>query len=73
MDRRQFVLAVPALAASFATPGCADQKSHAQAVYMLIDTSGTYAEEIGKAQASRRSSTTCSACSTPATRWQWRG
>ena len=28
----------------------ADQKSHAQAVYMLVDTSGTYAEEIGKAQ-----------------------
>jgi len=46
MDRRQFVLALPALALA----GCADQKSHAQAVYMLVDTSGTYAEEVGKAQ-----------------------
>ena len=46
MDRRQFVLALPALALA----GCADQKSHAQAVYMLVDTSGTYAAEVGKAQ-----------------------
>jgi hypothetical protein len=46
MDRRQFVLALPALALA----GCADQKAHAQAVYMLVDTSGTYAEEVGKAQ-----------------------
>jgi hypothetical protein len=46
MDRRQFVLSLPALALA----GCADQKSHAQAVYMLVDTSGTYAEEVGKAQ-----------------------
>lgn len=30
---------------------CADKQSHAQAVYMLVDTSGTYAEELGKAQA----------------------
>jgi hypothetical protein len=29
---------------------CTDKKSHAQAVYMLVDTSGTYAQEIGKAQ-----------------------
>src|SRR4051794_40459997 len=46
MKRREFLIAVPALALA----GCADQKSHAQAVYMLVDTSGTYAEEIGKAQ-----------------------
>ena len=46
MDRRDFLIAMPALALA----GCADQKSHAQAVYMLVDTSGTYAEEIGKAQ-----------------------
>ena len=46
MDRRQFILAVPALAAW----GCADQKAHSQAVYMLVDTSGTYADEVGKAQ-----------------------
>jgi hypothetical protein len=46
MDRRDFLIAVPALA----LVGCTDQKSHAQAVYMLVDTSGTYAEEVGKAQ-----------------------
>src|SRR5258706_15087453 len=46
MDRREFIVALPALA--FA--GCADQKAHSHAVYMLVDTSGTYAEEVGKAQ-----------------------
>src|SRR5258707_10423076 len=46
MKRRDFLIAVPALALA----GCADQKSHAQAVYMLVDTSGTYAEEVTKAQ-----------------------
>ncbi len=30
---------------------CADKRSHSQAVYMLVDTSGTYAQELGKAQA----------------------
>ena len=29
---------------------CTDQRNHAQAVYMLVDTSGTYAAEVGKAQ-----------------------
>ena len=48
MDRRQFVIALPALALTAA--GCADQKAHSHAVYMLVDTSGTYAEEVGKAQ-----------------------
>ncbi len=28
---------------------CADNRSHTQAVYMLVDTSGTYAKEMGKA------------------------
>lgn len=28
---------------------CAKSRSHAQAVYMLVDTSGTYAEEVNKA------------------------
>ena len=46
MKRRDFLVAVPALALL----GCADQKAHSQAVYMLVDTSGTYAEEAGKAQ-----------------------
>jgi len=30
---------------------CADKRSHAQAVYMLVDTSGTYSQELDKAQA----------------------
>jgi hypothetical protein len=45
VKRRIFLKTLPFLLAA-----CADQKSHAQAVYMLIDTSGTYAEEVGKAQ-----------------------
>jgi uncharacterized protein with von Willebrand factor type A (vWA) domain len=45
MKRRTFVLSLVALAA-----GCGDSRSHSQGVYMLVDTSGTYAEEIGKAQ-----------------------
>jgi hypothetical protein len=28
---------------------CADQQSHARAVYLLVDTSGTYAQELDKA------------------------
>ncbi|MBI5890946.1 MAG: VWA domain-containing protein [Nitrosomonadales bacterium] len=28
---------------------CGDSRVHSQAVYMLVDTSGTYAQEIGKA------------------------
>lgn len=49
MMRRRFVAVAGLLAVVFAS-GCADQRSHAQAVYMLVDTSGTYAEEIDKAQ-----------------------
>jgi hypothetical protein len=30
--------------------GCTDSTSHTRGVYMLMDTSGTYTEEIGKAQ-----------------------
>jgi hypothetical protein len=43
---------IPALLllACLASGGCGDSRSHAQAVYMLIDTSGTYAQEAGKAQ-----------------------
>ncbi|HJS39120.1 MAG TPA: VWA domain-containing protein [Burkholderiales bacterium] len=49
MRRRAFLTAVPALALAHAA-GCADPRNHAHAVYLLVDTSGTYAEEIGKAQ-----------------------
>src|SRR5256885_4280380 len=45
MDRRRFLVSVPALALA----GCGDPRSHRHAVYMLVDTSGTYAQEAGKA------------------------
>jgi hypothetical protein len=48
MKRRQFLAALPA--AALAAAGCVDQRSHSHAVYMLVDTSGTYAQEAGKAQ-----------------------
>ena len=47
MKRRTFVFSLPLLALA---AGCGDPRSHSHAVYMLVDTSGTYAEEIGKAQ-----------------------
>src|SRR5882672_8853702 len=45
MDRRQFLVSVPALALA----GCGDPRSHRHAVYMLVDTSGTYSQEASKA------------------------
>jgi hypothetical protein len=49
MRRILNVLAV--LAVVLAIGACADKKSHSRAVYMLIDTSGTYTQELGRAQA----------------------
>ena len=49
MKRRAFVLSVPLLGLAQAL-GCADPRSHTHAVYLLVDTSGTYAQEIDKAQ-----------------------
>ena len=46
MVKRVLLASLLALSAST----CTDQRGHAQAVYMLIDTSGTYAQEVGKAQ-----------------------
>ncbi len=37
-------------AAVAAAGGCADKRSYARAVYVLVDTSGTYAKEVDKAQ-----------------------
>ena len=34
----------------FIGSSCVDPRSHTQAVYMLVDTSGTYAKEVNKAQ-----------------------
>jgi hypothetical protein len=48
MKRRQFLVSLPAVA--LAASGCVDSRSHTHAVYMLVDTSGTYAQEAGKAQ-----------------------
>jgi len=50
MDKRSFLAAVPALGLAAWLPGCVDPKSQAQAVYLLVDTSGTYAQEVDKAQ-----------------------
>ena len=41
-----FLVACLALGAA----GCTDSRSHAQAVYLLVDTSGTYAKQADKAQ-----------------------
>jgi len=38
------------VAAAHLLAGCSDARNNAHAVYMLIDTSGTYAEEASKAQ-----------------------
>jgi hypothetical protein len=48
MRRRLFLALLPL--AGVLTSGCGDSRNHAQAVYMLVDTSGTYAQEAGKAQ-----------------------
>jgi len=44
------LLVASLLASAAAVSSCADQRSHSHAVYMLVDTSGTYAGEINKAQ-----------------------
>jgi hypothetical protein len=46
MIKRLLVLSLLLAGAS----ACADQRGHTNAVYMLIDTSGTYAQEAGKAR-----------------------
>ncbi len=51
MKRREFLRwAVLAPAAGAGLAACADQQSHARAVYLLVDTSGTYVQEVGKVQ-----------------------
>ncbi|MEJ2101099.1 MAG: VWA domain-containing protein [Desulfobacterales bacterium] len=45
--KKQLVLA---LIFCILTAGCTDTKSHSTGVYMLLDTSGTYAVELKKAQ-----------------------
>src|SRR5437016_11750626 len=48
MIKRLFLAAL--LLVGMAVAGCGDSRSHSNAVYMLVDTSGTYAQEAGKAQ-----------------------
>src|SRR5437879_12220410 len=48
MIQRLFLAAL--LLVGIAVSGCGDSRSHSNAVYMLVDTSGTYAQEAGKAQ-----------------------
>ena len=49
MRRRAFLLSVPLLGLAQVL-GCTDPRSHSHAVYLLVDTSGTYAQEVDKAQ-----------------------
>src|SRR6185436_3050838 len=43
-------LSLLALAAVIAFCGCADKKTYARAVYVLVDTSGSYVKELDKVQ-----------------------
>jgi len=50
MFNRAFLAAMLAVGLTVAAAGCIDSRSQAHAVYVLVDTSGTYANEAGKAQ-----------------------
>ena len=47
---KKFFAAIAAAGMAAALSGCADTRNQAHAVYMLVDTSGSYAQEAGKAQ-----------------------
>src|SRR5687767_3189191 len=47
---KRLLLTLFALVAAAVSSACGDSRSHSQAVYVLIDTSGTYAQEAAKAQ-----------------------
>jgi hypothetical protein len=47
---KRLLLTLFALVAGAVSSACGDSRSHSQAVYVLIDTSGTYALEAKKAQ-----------------------
>lgn len=46
---KKYLLATAAIIGVLATTGCGDSRIHSQGVYMLVDTSGTYAKEANKA------------------------
>lgn len=52
--KRFRIFTLPLLVAAFSSAwlsGCADSTAHTRAVYMLMDTSGTYTQQLQKAQA----------------------
>lgn len=46
---KRFLLVVTMLSGALFMSACTDSRMHSQAVYMLVDTSGTYAQEVNKA------------------------
>ena len=51
MNRRQGLVFTAVMLVMLTLTGCSDPRSHARAIYMLLDTSGTYTHEIDKARA----------------------
>ena len=47
---RFIVVILTMVAIVLVTVGCAQKANHSKGVYMLVDTSGTYTEELNKAQ-----------------------
>jgi hypothetical protein len=50
MMKRAFLASLLIVGLTVAVAGCVDSRSQAHAVYMLVDTSGTYAREAGRAR-----------------------
>ena len=50
MMKRVFLASLLVVGLTVAVAGCVDSRSQAHEVYMLVDTSGTYAREAGKAR-----------------------
>ena len=46
---KRYLLGVSLLFSTLLLGACGDQRAHSQGVYMLVDTSGTYAQEMSKA------------------------
>jgi hypothetical protein len=50
MMKRVFLASLLVVGLTVAVSGCVDSRGQAHAVYLLVDTSGTYAREAGKAR-----------------------
>ena len=50
MVKREFLATLMIIGLTVAVTGCVDSRSQAHAVYVLVDTSGTYAREAGNAR-----------------------